>query len=126
MPEEPAMLTEYETQKLLDQMKQELNASPGVAVKCAVMLLLLFVLAWIGSTGEQDLHSTPYASHISPVKERASRIVFEERRRHSDDMPSDFPGEVELAQGAGTPAADEGYRPVSASDRDVLNSPTKE
>jgi hypothetical protein len=118
------MLTEYETQKLLDQMKQELNASPGVAVKCAVMLLLLFVLAWIGSSGEQDLHSTPYASHLSPVKERASRIVFEERRRRSDDMPSEYPGDVELAQAA-KPAGD-AYRPVSASDRDVVISPPKE
>lgn len=116
------MLTEYETQKLLKQMEPELNASPEVVLKCAVMLLLLFVLAGIGSIGERD-RQTPYANHLLPCKERASRIVFEERRRLNNKL-ADYPATVEVARSGKRAGSDAGYRPVS--DRGPLNPPTEE
>lgn len=43
------MLTEYQAQKLQRDMRQELDATPGVLLKCAAGLLLVMVLALIGS-----------------------------------------------------------------------------
>ena len=43
------MLTEYEAWKVKGDMRHELSAGPGIVLKCAVMLLLFIVLAWIGA-----------------------------------------------------------------------------
>lgn len=42
------MLTEYEAQKLQRNMRQELDPTPGVVLKCAAGLLLVMAFALIG------------------------------------------------------------------------------
>lgn len=42
------MLTEYEAQKLQRDMRHDLDAAPGVVLKCAAGLLLVVVLSLIG------------------------------------------------------------------------------
>lgn len=73
------MLTEYEVRKLQHDMKQELNAGPGVVLKCAVMLLLIIGLAWIGAPAGRDSRSpaTPGMAQAEPY----SKTVFGERRQ---------------------------------------------
>ena len=56
------MLTKYDAQKVQRDMKQELDAAPGVVLKCAVGLLILVALAVIGSAF--DLHPNDRASNV--------------------------------------------------------------
>lgn len=77
------MLTEYEARKLQHDMKQELNAAPGVVLKCVVMLLLIIGLAWIGASSE-DPAGRDSPSPATPAMAQAepySKTVFEERRQ---------------------------------------------
>ncbi len=43
------MLTKRDVEKIQSQMANELNASSRTVVVCALMLLLLFGLAWFGT-----------------------------------------------------------------------------
>lgn len=52
------MLTKSETQKLRHDMRNELNAGPGVVLKCAVGLLIVGVLAVVGARTGADEHAT--------------------------------------------------------------------
>lgn len=51
------MLTEYEARKLQGEMKHELNATTGVVLTCAVMLLLLVGIAWLGAANDSPAGS---------------------------------------------------------------------
>lgn len=75
------MLTEYETRKLQDQMKRELYSSPAVVPKCALMLAVIFGLAWIGQKGEAEDDAASQLAENFVKRERLSRIVFQQRRQ---------------------------------------------
>ena len=77
------MLSEYEAQKLQHDMKQELEASTGVVYKCAVGLLILLGLAWIGAdTGpRQDVApDAPQAQHRESALLAHGKKPYDERQ----------------------------------------------
>jgi len=107
------MLTEYEAQKLTrDYMKRELNAAPGVALKCAVLLLLIIGLAWIGaaSEGPAGRDSRYSATPAMAQPELYSKTVFEERRRrYIEAYPDSRVAREAAAQRQRDANSDEGY-----------------
>ena len=48
------MLTKRDVQKVHSQMTNELNASPRTVLVCALLLLLLACVAWLGTAYEDD------------------------------------------------------------------------
>lgn len=107
------MLTEYEARKLQHDMKQELNAAPGVVFKCAVMLLLLIIgLAWIGASSE-DPAGRDSPSPATPAMAQAepySKTVFEERRqRYIEAYPDSRVAREAAAQRQRNANSDGGY-----------------
>jgi hypothetical protein len=76
------MLTGRDVQKLRHVMRDEFSAAPRIVLKCAVMLLMIFGLAWIGVSGElSTVHSSPYPAVQTAIKSDShARTVFEERR----------------------------------------------
>lgn len=55
------MLTEYEAQKLRQDMRKELNAGPGMVLTCAVCLLVVAALALIGAPAGAEDHAVTVA-----------------------------------------------------------------
>ena len=74
------MLTEYETQKLRHEMRGELSAAPIVVVRCVAMILLVFGLAWLGTSCQAPASADLRASDVMPRPEPVSKAVFEQRR----------------------------------------------
>ena len=77
------MMTAREVRELIHAMKDALNARIGV-VGCAVMLMLVFGLIWIGVSSEPvaSQGSAPVVAKMTPVKSEAySSQVFEQRRQ---------------------------------------------
>jgi hypothetical protein len=64
-------------------MRSEFNATPGVVLKCAVLLVLIFGIAWIGVSGELSASGVPptAAAQTAATAESYRRTVFEERRK---------------------------------------------
>jgi hypothetical protein len=78
------MMTGREVRGLIHAMKDELNVRIGIVLKCAVMLMLVFGLIWIGASSEPlaSQRSAPVVAKITPAKSGSySRQVFEERRQ---------------------------------------------
>ncbi len=99
------MMTGRDVQKFRRVMQDELNAAPRLALKCAVMLLLIFGLALSGASDESLAgRGSPYpATQTAAHSERYGRTVFEERRRryieaHPDSHVACAPALVERAQ----------------------------
>ena len=78
------MMTRREVRGLVHAMKDELNVRIGTVIKCAVMLVLVFGLLWIGKSSEPlaTQSSIAEAAAMAPPKnESSSRRLFEERRQ---------------------------------------------
>ena len=78
------MMTRREVRGLVHAMKDELNVRIGTVIKCAVMLMLVFGLLWIGSSSEPlatQASISAAAAMAPPKNESASRRLFEERRQ---------------------------------------------
>jgi hypothetical protein len=104
------MMTESEARKLQQDMKQELNATPRVVFRCAVMLLLITGLAWSGvgdkkpADGNSSSTATPGMSHA----ESHSKTVFDERRqRHIDLYPDSIVAREAAARRQSEASSDE-------------------
>jgi hypothetical protein len=77
------MITGREVRGLIRAMQDELSVRTGIVLKCAVMLAMVFGLAWIGVLSEPSTgpgSPAAAAKMIPPQSESFSRRVFEERR----------------------------------------------
>ncbi len=78
------MVTEYEVQKLIHDMRDELHVTPGVALRYIPGALLFFGFALAGLLTDQRPDAARDAANV-PHYERASiaetRRVLEERRK---------------------------------------------
>lgn len=86
------MLTEYEVQKLQRDMKQELDATSGVVLRCAAGLLVVVALSLIGFGIDLQRDAAPAANRAAMrPHDRASiaetRKVLEERRKRFESRP---------------------------------------
>ena len=77
------MMTRREVRGLVHAMRNELSVRTGIVLRCAVMLALVFGLAWLGVLSEPSTGPGlpgAAAKTIPPQSESYSRRVFEERR----------------------------------------------